>query len=492
MHRLKSVFIFFFLVQTLLAVAQKKSEKPNVLFIFVDDLRPDLGCYGNKIVKSPNLDKLASESLVFLNQYVQVPTCGASRCSILTGMLPRTKTHISNDAIHRLVSGQPEGERPETFIHQLRRNGYYTVGIGKVGHYVDGLLYEYTGDPAGAKRELPYSWDELLFNSGKWKTGWNAFFGFADGSNRQGMEGKVKPYERGEVGDEGYVDGLTADLAVDELKALAGKGTPFFMGVGFFKPHLPFTAPAQYWDLYNESELSLTRSPGIPEQVNPASLHNSNEFNSYKAGDEKTSLTQPVSDAYARKLIHAYYASVSYTDAQIGKVLKQLEQLGLSENTIVVVWGDHGWHLGDHGVWGKHTLFESALRSPLIIKAPGKGKGVTENIVSSIDIYPSLMELCGVPMPHKTDGTSFAKLFDHPHAKWNDASYGYFNNGISLRTKRYRLTRYYRDAEPVVELYDHREDPFENHNIAGQRQATVKKLMPLLEKGNTGLYKSSR
>src|SRR5690606_565852 len=178
----------------------------------------------------------------------------------------------------RFISSETEGERPETFIHHLRRNGYHTVGIGKVSHSVDGLLYPSTGNPHGAKRELPHSWDELLFVSGKWGTGWNAFFGYSDGTNRQSMVGTVSPYEAGDVDDEGYVDGLTTRLAVDKLEELSGNQKPFFLGVGLFKPHLPFNAPKKYWDLYDRAALPVTPSPELPLHVNAASFHNSNEF----------------------------------------------------------------------------------------------------------------------------------------------------------------------------------------------------------------------
>jgi arylsulfatase A-like enzyme len=485
------LLIFFVIGIITNSYCQRQETRPNVLFIAVDDLRPDLGSYGNEMVKSPNLDKLASESRIFKNHYVQVPTCGASRYSILTGMLPRTKTHLSNEAIHKLISDEPEKEEPETFIHQLRRNGYYTVGMGKISHYPDGLLYGYNGDPQGAKQELPHSWDELLFDPGKWRTGWNAFFGYADGSNRQSMEKQVKPYENADVRDEGYPDGLTANLAIDKLKELAGKKKPFFMGIGFFKPHLPFNAPKKYWDMYEELEIPHTPSPDIPDNVDPASLHNSFEFNQYLLGEEKPSLKKPVSDAYARKLRHAYYASVSYVDAQIGKVLDELERLGLSKNTIVVLWGDHGWQLGDHRVWGKHTIFEKALHSPLMVKVPGmKHQGSSsKKIVSSIDLYPTLMELCGVNPPAGIDGKSLVGLLKDPDKKgWDTISYSYYNNGISLRTKRYRLTRYFRKEEPTIELYDHEKDPFENHNVAKDHPEIIERLMPVLEKGNLGIY----
>jgi iduronate 2-sulfatase len=467
-----------------------KPDKPNVLFICVDDLRPELGCYGANYIKSPNIDKLGKSGVIFTSHFAQVPTCGASRASMLTGLLPTSKAHLSNEACRLFISGKPEGEKPETFIHHMKRNGYYTVGIGKISHYVDGLLYGYT-DPIGTESELPNSWNEMLFDPGKWKTGWNAFFGYSDGENRQSMKGKVKPYEKADVGDEGFVDGLTAQLAIKKMDELAAKNQPFFLGVGFFKPHLPFNSPAKYWDMYDESKIELTPSPNIPINVNVASLHQSDEFNGYKAGDENASLEKPVSDAYARKVRHAYFAAVSYVDAQIGKVLNELERLGLAENTIVVVWGDHGWHLGDQRVWGKHTIFEWALRSALIIKIPGSlhaGERI-DKVVSTVDIYPTLMELCGINMPFKTDGKSMVGLINNPSTStWEEASYGYFMNGITLRTDRYRLTKYFRNEMPDVELYDHQTDPYQNINIAKDHPEIIENLMPLWNKGNTGLF----
>jgi arylsulfatase A-like enzyme len=465
------------------------SSRPNILFIFVDDLRPDLGCYGNTIVKSPHIDSLAAHATVFTQEFVTIPTCGASRCSILTGLLPRHKVELSNEACKLTISGRPMTDTPETFIDNLRRHGYYTVGIGKISHYPDGYLYGYK-EPKGTKLELPHSWNEMLFDAGKWGNGWNAFFGYADGSNRNYRDKEVKPYECADVNDDGYPDGLTAALAVKKLKELKNKRQPFFLGVGFFKPHLPFTAPKKYWDLYNESGIPLTPSPDIPLHVNKASLHESGEFNQYKLGDEKASLEMPLSKAYQRKLRHAYYACISYTDAQVGKVLSALKQLGLDKNTIIVLWGDHGWHLGDDRVWGKHTLFEWALRSPLIIKTPGMQQGAhCDKVISTIDIYPTLMGLCGIRMPYKTAGKNLEPLLKDPaDSNWSQVAYSYFNRGISVRTSRYRLTRYFRKQMPDVELYDHRTDPYENDNIAAQHPDIVKALMPEWQEGNTGLY----
>lgn len=463
-------------------------QKPNVLFICIDDLRPDLGCYGNQEVHSPNIDAFAAKAAVFKRQYVVVPTCGASRAALLTGHYPRVKAALSNDAMEKMIAGKPRGEKPETFVENLRRNGYYTVGIGKISHSADGYVYPYTA-PRSNQLELPNSWNEMLMDAGKWQTGWNAFFAYADGSNRQSKKGEVKPYEAGDGNDEAYPDGLTAALAVKKLKELAGKKQPFFLGVGFFKPHLPFNAPEKYWKMYDESGISLTPSPGIPANVNPASLHPSAEFKSYKAGEEKPSLEGPVSDAYARKLRHAYYASVSYIDAQVGKLMAALKENGLDKNTIVVIWGDHGWHLGDDLVWGKHTIFEWSLRSALLIRTPGMQNGANiERVVSAVDIYPTLMELCRVKTPEGTDGASFAGLLSSQQADWRDLAYSYFKQGITVRTPRYRLTKYFRKEAPTVELYDHDKDPYENKNIAAEQPELVAELMKEWEKGNTGVF----
>jgi len=483
--------LFLIAALTVFAMSSLKAGdgRPNILFIAVDDLRPELGCYGNSMIHTPNIDKLAKEGSVFTNHFVQVPTCGASRFSLLTGLRPRKKSHLSNNVIVEELSGRPEEQVPETFIHHLKRNGYYTVGIGKISHSADGLVYGYN-DPVSNKRELPHSWDELLFNHGKWGSGWNAFFGYADGENRQSMKKQVKPYEAGQVEDTGYVDGLTADLAISKLQELKKKSQPFFLGVGFFKPHLPFNSPERYWDQYFRDSIPVSMNPDIPQNINLRSLHGSNEFNQYQLSDEFASLSKPLSDSYARKLVHAYYACVTYIDHQIGRVLEELESAGLAENTIVIIWGDHGWHLGDQRVWGKHTIFENALRSVLIISAPGGSPGGSriDDIVESVDIYPTLMELCSIVTPYPMDGESFVDLIEGAQTQRSNVAYSYFKDGISLRTERYRLTKYFRSDEPTIELYDHSKDPYEATNIAELETSIVEELMPVLEKGNTGLY----
>ena len=469
---------------------QQRKEPQNILFISVDDLRTELGVYGNEIIQTPNLDALATEGALFTNHFVQVPTCGASRYGLLTGRLPSTRAHLSNNIIESEIANSPEQQTPESFVHHLKRNGYYTVGIGKISHSADGMVYGYN-EQTSSKRELPYSWDERLFNAGKWGTGWNAFFGYANGENRQSLKKLVKPYEAGEVNEEGYPDGLTANLAIEKLMELKNKKQPFFLGVGFFKPHLPFTAPKKYWDLYDESTIPLAPFDSLPSMGSPLSLHGSGEFNQYQLGEEKASLNHPVSDAYARKLRHAYFACVSYIDEQVGKIMEQLETLGLAENTIVVVWGDHGWHLGDHSVWGKHTLFDRALKSTFIIKNPKYKAGQrVEQVVSTIDIYPTILEMLNLEQEMTLDGSSLVTILKNPKNQVKDkVSYSYFKNGISMRTKHYRFTRYFRKNGIEMELYDLNSDPNETRNIAEQHPNLIRELLPLWEKGNTGLFR---
>ena len=465
-------------------IKENNTTHLNILFICVDDLRCELGCLGSS-VKTPNIDKLAGEGYLFFNHYVQVPTSGASRASMLTGKYPHTRKDLSNEACRLRLSDRKESVEPETMFHHLRRNGYYTVGIGKISHYPDGYLYGYT-EKKSEKLELPYSWDEMLFDAGKWGTGWNAFFGYADGSNRQSRHKKVKPYECADVIDEAYPDGLTANLAIKKLQELASSNKTFCLAVGFFKPHLPFTAPKRYWDLYVEDSISLTPVPFAPTGCCKDGLHNSDEFNGYLLGDEKASLFINISNGYARKLRHAYFACISYIDAQIGKLIGALEETGLSDNTIVILWGDHGWHLGDHTIWGKHTLYNCSLNSPLIIKVPsGESAIKCGRIVSSVDIYPTLMELCDIVPPVGLEGNSLGSLLKNPNSKdWKDISIGFWNTGISVRNSKYRLISYRNNKSGVEckELYQYcNNNRFEMDNILGCDTIVDKKMSSLLQ-----------
>ncbi|QZT38233.1 sulfatase [Halosquirtibacter xylanolyticus] len=483
-----SSYILFAMLTSSCIKAEKK-QPPNILFIAIDDLRPDLACYGNKYVKSPNLDQLAKEGALFTNHFTNIPTCGASRHSMLTGLYPKTTKQLGNAASEHAFHKKNSSGMPETFIARIKKRGYHTIGIGKISHSTDGYIYKYKEQPSKI-RELPNSWDELLFDYSKWGTGWNAFFGYANGENRQSLNKQVKPYEIADVDDTGYIDGVTANLAIKRLGQLKNEKKPFFLAVGFFKPHLPFNAPKKYWDLYNREDLPASSNPNIPKGVHKASLHQSKEFNLYHCGDEHLDLTHKASEEYSRKLHHAYYACISYVDQQVGKVINELKKQGLDKNTIIVVWGDHGWHLGDQHVWGKHTLFENALRSTLIIKDPRSKKSgvVISNIVESVDLYPTICEIAEVPKPQNINGETMVPLLYGDTTRQKNYAYGYFNKGVTLRNEQYRLIKYFRNEKPTIELYDHKTDPLEDENIAEQNSNIIKQLLPILEKGNTGLY----
>ncbi|WP_462319752.1 sulfatase [Marinilabilia sp.] len=458
-------------------------QQPNIVFISVDDLRPQLGCYGFDYMKTPNLDKLASQSTVFKNHFTQVPTCGASRYSMLTGKYPTHPSELRNNVIIEKITNQKGSNQPETFIHLLKKNGYYTSGIGKISHSADGYVYGYN-EPVSTQRELPLSWDTLQFDTGPWETGWDAFFAYSGGQSRTTLQKKVKPYEMASVPDSGYPDGLTAHLSIKELNRLNKLNRPFFLGVGFFKPHLPFNAPSKYWNLYQKNNIPLSPNPQAPANVNPVALNNSGEFNNgYQKAEEHPSAEHPVSKEYARRLRHAHFAAISYIDAQIGKVINELDRLNLTENTIIIVWGDHGWHLGDHSIWGKHTLFERALKSALIIKTPGTNKsaGIADGLVESLDIYPTLCELCNINPPEDLDGNSLVPLLNRSTGKGKKAVLGFWHNGYTVRNENFRLMYFPKEKENEFALFDHQNDPYETTNIADSHTEVVQEMKQLLK-----------
>jgi arylsulfatase A-like enzyme len=457
------------------------ADRPNVLFIAVDDLRPQLGCYGETEMLTPNIDRFASQGRLFKRHYVQVPTCGASRHALLTGTRPTKSGHISNDAIRNEFPRTP-ADRPESFAEHFKKSGYFTQCIGKISHYVDGRIYSYDGSGDG-RLEMPRSWNEVGMPVGKWKTGWASFFGYANGKGRdRGPTGKGKgrspAFEAGDVPDEGYPDGLIANAAVQALSI--NKDRPFLLAVGFFKPHLPFNAPQKYFDLYDSKKISLSPNPQRPSDYVPRSIPGSDEmFGNYNhPPDARTNSN------YHRKLRHAYFACISYVDAQIGKVLDELDRLDLSKNTIVVIWGDHGWHLGDHTIWGKHSTFERSLRSALMIRTPEmKSPGVACNrIVETIDLYPTLTELCGLTQPEGLHGISLVPLLENPSAARNGTAFGFWKGRFTLRTNDYRLVhwpKFARRAEEF-ELYSHPSDTNESKNIAASNRAVIDRLLPQL------------
>jgi arylsulfatase A-like enzyme len=463
----------------------------NVLFIAVDDLRPELGCYGHPRVKSPHIDRLAAGGLIFTRAYCQQAVCGQSRASLLTGLRPDT-LHGSGMSVHFRKYVPDVVTLPQNF----KQHGYHCEAMGKIFHGAFATAY------VGDRMNDPPSWSVPTF-----KPGPRYYYtpeGVAIAEKLFPLQVKDPPtdpddwtkhFVRGlateapEIADNVPYDGQIADRAVERLGQI--KDRPFFLAVGFLKPHLPFVAPKKYWDLYDAEEIDLADNPFPPEGVPPMAMTSFAELRYYHDAPKKG----PVSDEMARRLIHGYYACVSYVDAQIGRVLDELERLGLRDNTIVILWGDHGWHLGDHGLWCKHTNFENATRVPLMISAPGmKAAGKkSDGLVELVDIYPTLCELAGVPMPDNLEGVSFAPLLNRSELPWKRAAFSQYPRGgvmgYSMRTGRYRFTSWQdREAPHVrraVELYDHVRDPDENVNLADRPENAqlVEQLSEQLEAG---------
>lgn len=366
----------------------------NVLFIAVDDLRPELGCYGVDYVDTPHIDQLASTGVTFLQHFVAVPTCGSSRYALLTGRSPLSSgvRGSQNNALYGGNTALKQEQQPaaQSLPELFRRSGYHTTLIGKISHTADGKVTAYNG--TGDKRpELPHAWDDFATPYGPWQRGWGVFFAYANGKHREDGGGHADLLEFTVEKDTDLPDGLMAEAAIEKLKALKNKDKPFFMGLGFFKPHLPFVAPKQDWDAVAKWDVP---EPALPDGMDSRYVNKRHgEFYRYKMPWEKV-WPLPLEDAMQAK--RGYLACVRYTDRQIGKVLDALEDQGLADNTVVVLWGDHGYFLGEAGTWSKHSPLETALHSPLIIRAPGLAKPdlKTKALASSIDIYPTLLELC--------------------------------------------------------------------------------------------------
>lgn len=455
-----------------------ETAKRNVLFIAVDDLRPEAGCYGNRTIQTPNLDRLAARGTVFHRAYCQQAVCSPSRTSLLTGRRPDT-TKVYDLETHFRLHLPDVVTLPEHF----KRNGYHTQALSKIFHGGLDDPRSWTVPHWGPK--LPsYGKPETLaalreeMEQARRKQG--RMVDVLERDPKTGMALKVtRPkfsvrgpaWEDPDVSDNALPDGQTTDEALKVLKQLKDK--TFFLAVGYIKPHLPFVAPKKYFDLYRRNDLKLASNPFPPKDVPQIAMMDWGELRQYKDIPRKG----PLSDEMALDLIHAYYAATSYTDAQIGRLLDGLDHLGLRENTVVVVWGDHGWQLGEHGLWCKHTNFEIAARAPLIISVPGqKHAGAkTEALAEFVDIYPTLCEACGLTMPDGLEGTSLVPVIENPQRSWKPAAFSQYPRGnvmgYSIRTDRYRYTEWLprKGGNPVgVELYDHETDPQENVNLAGR------------------------
>jgi iduronate 2-sulfatase len=464
----------FFGLGLLAVTAARSAERPNVLFIAVDDLRPWLGCYDAKLAVSPNIDRLAKEGRRFARHYVQVPTCGASRCGLMFGRYPgRLPGDLGNDAILKTAAKQPHPALPALF----RQQGYRTVSVGKITHYPGGRGGKGWAD---GPVELPDAWDEALMPSGPWQTPEGAMHGYANGATRQqaGNDAAKKPVSQAVEGEDGaYPDGWIAEEAVKQLIELAAGEKPFFLAAGFIKPHLPFAAPESYFKA--TSGITAPVPVVVEKPIFPTTWHASGEFRQY-GSNEGDPFREPAAAVAYRK---AYLACVRYTDAQVGKLLDALDASSAAKSTIVVLWGDHGFLLGEHAIWGKHCLFEEALHSPLIIRTPGQKKpgAAAEAIVETVDIYPTLAALAGLPLSKDLDGRSLVPQLEEPAAASDGMAAGFWQGAATLRTDTHRLIVSGKDRA-TVELYDHREDPAEAVNVAAKQEETVDGMRGRLEK----------
>jgi arylsulfatase A-like enzyme len=426
-----------------------QSSRKNVLFIAVDDLRPKLGCYGDACAKTPNIDRLAAKSLLFARAYCQQAVCAPSRASLLTGLRPdTTKVYDLKTTFRKAV---PDAV---TLPGLFKNNGYHAESIGKVFH----------GDPLtldGRSWSVPEQFPILLKRDQ---------YALAENKDDKDPWKKTSALERADVSDDGYRDGQIAGAALDALSRLSRR--PFFLGVGFNKPHLPFAAPSRYWDLYKPEDLPLAPNPYLAEDAPRHAVQAYSELRSYGDYPEKG----PIPENKIRAALLGYYACVSYIDAQVGKLLDALDRLGLTRNTVVALWGDHGWHLGEQDYWGKTTNFEVCVRAPLLISIPGeKGGRRTPALTEFVDIFPTLAEACSLKRPDRLEGISLMPLFRHPHRPWKKAAFSQYPRaggimGYSMRTDRYRFTEWMNanGERDGVELYDHEKDPNETRNIAAQ------------------------
>lgn len=536
MYVMKKLIQCLFILLSICSI--QAAKKPNILFIAADDLRPELGCYGSDIAMTPNFDALAAEGLLFNRAYCQQAICSPSRASLMTGARPDTIGVVENYAYFRDTV-------PDivTLPQHFWANGYETVHTGKIYHSAK------YGDPVSWSRQPARN----LMPEGLKRP---VVAGYALEENRQMVADKKKQfvqnahsalvkgpaYEGADVPDNYFEDGFNTDLAIVTMKDMLAKNPdkPFFLGLGFKKPHLNFIAPKKYWDMYDLDDIPAGTYTDAPEGAAKMGLHASYELRT-RDGIPKYG---PMGEVLSRTLMHGYMACVSYIDAQLGKMIAALEEAGVRDNTIIIFWGDHGWHLGDMGIWGKATNYEISARVPMMIWTPDmpdehRGKS-TDALVELIDMYPTLCDLAGIESPEHLEGTSFKPLLEKPDRGWKKAAFSQYPNpamrewaanaitpdmrdlffgplmddieadiqeqqgdkwdreffendlmGYTMRTNRYRLMLWKDwkdlDAEPVfVELYDMKDDPQETENIAEKRPKVVEKLIEQFNKGWKG------
>ncbi|WP_237340609.1 sulfatase [Wenyingzhuangia fucanilytica] len=456
----------FFLL-SLVFVQFYAQQNKNVLLLCIDDLRPELKSFGADYIISPNIDALAKRGVTFYNHYVNAPSCGPSRYTLLTG----TYGSAGNDALFKRAEKIKRNNTVNPSMPEwYRANGYTTISLGKVSHHPGGLGGEDWNDPN--KIEMPNAWDKSMMPVKEWEHPRGTMHGLAHGEIRSKVKKTTDVYQSAKGEDTIYPDGNITEKAIQELEGLKNAKNPFFFAVGLIKPHLPFGAPKKYYDMYDGIQIPEIPSPNKPK--NPTTWHKSGEFFQYNTWGKDPRIDKE----FAQEVRKHYAACVTYVDAQVGKILNTLEQTGLSKNTIVVLWGDHGWSLGDHNIWGKHSLYEEALKSPFIIVDPGmdnKGK-ITKAIVETVDVFPTLCELSNLSTPCFAHGVSLQNILKNPLDKGHVA-YAYKTHQKTIRTNQYRLVLH---KDGGQELYNHEVDPFETRNIASENSALVRELTEML------------
>ena len=449
--------------------SQKETRHPNVLLICIDDLKPRIGCYGDPLAQTPSMDRLAKRGVLFERAYCNQAVCSPSRNALLVGLRPQSL------GIYDLPTNFRKGSPNAVSLPQhFKANGYFTQSFGKIFHVGHGN----TDDAASWSTESykPKGRNYQLADNQK-------AVNSKDGT-------KAAAFESADAPEELYNDWNIAQAAIEAMTEKSKSDQPWLMAVGFLKPHLPFVSPKKYWDLYDPNKIELAAYQQAPDGAPAYAPQNSGELRAYSNMPNQG----PIPDSLQRELIHGYLASVSFTDHQIGRLLSRLDQLGLTESTIVVLWGDHGWHLGDHGMWCKHSNYEQATRIPVIVSAPGKAQGAaSKSMIESVDIYPTLCELAGIDTPSMLDGKSFAGVLDKPSQSHRDHTIQVYPRskqgvgqvlGRSIRTDRYRLVQWKAWDAPEQssdwELYDYQTDPLETKNLADQEPQVVANMRELL------------
>ncbi|MBM3861202.1 MAG: sulfatase [Verrucomicrobia bacterium] len=456
---------FFSLLVMLAVTATAAEQKLNVLFIASDDMRPQLGCYGDPLVKSPNLDRLAARGMVFKRAYCQQALCSPSRISLLTGRHPWTTRIYTIGPFLRETM-------PDviTLPQHFKNNGWFTRSLGKVYHVGIDDPPSWSIPPWHSKS--PRYGPEGLAIQQRLTASLKAS---GQPIPRKGAKVPRGPaFEAPDLADDELLDGDTTREALVAMRELAKKpGQPFFLAVGFSNPHVPWVAPKKYWDLYNPADIKIPGNRYAPKNAPEFAAKSGDDFYWYSNVPQDRNITP----AFGRQCLHGYLAAISYVDACVGRLLAELDRLKLREKTIIVFWGDHGFYMGEHNWWGgKHNNYEGATRAPLIVSAPGmKAAGQkTDALVEFVDIYPSLVALCGLPPTKGLEGQSVVPLLNNPKAPWTKVAFSEYpkggNQGIAMRTDRYRYVEWRNKQGELVatELYEHATDPQENANIAGK------------------------